>query len=91
MIPGSLAGAGAFPSARRARIFLVGRALVDGLCRLCRKEAEDATDAAVAPEPTGAVTCLGWNGVPCDRPALPTRTVCARHRAQELTAEPKAC
>jgi hypothetical protein len=69
-----------------ARIVLAGRALVDGLCRLCRERAESSAGPAVAPLPA---TCVGWDGVPCDRPALPTRTVCVRHRARELAAEPK--
>jgi hypothetical protein len=74
------------------RIFLTGPALTDGLCKPCRREAaaEAATgshSAAAAVEP---VTCAGRDGVPCGRQALPTRTVCARHRAQELDAAEKA-
>ncbi|GAB2606649.1 hypothetical protein GCM10027168_44360 [Streptomyces capparidis] len=39
------------------------------------------------PEPR---RCAGWHGTPCDRPALPTRTVCARHRIQQLATEQQA-
>ncbi|GAA1927811.1 hypothetical protein GCM10009753_71880 [Streptantibioticus ferralitis] len=74
-----------------ARIFLVGRALVDGLCRLCRQEAEDLAEAADAPASLSPVPCPGGDGVPCERLPLPTRTVCARHRAEQLAAEPQAC
>ncbi|GAB2580356.1 hypothetical protein GCM10027168_11500 [Streptomyces capparidis] len=40
------------------------------------------------PEPR---RCVGWAGKSCDRPALPTRTVGARHRIQQLAAEAEAC
>ncbi|MCD9146153.1 hypothetical protein LUZ16_29810, partial [Streptomyces albireticuli] len=63
------------------RIFLTGRALEDGLCKLCREEA--ATLAAPLPavpdSPAGPLTCPGTDGVSCGRLALPTRSVCARH------------
>ncbi|WP_228978461.1 hypothetical protein [Streptomyces sp. DH12] len=66
-----------------ARIMLTGRALEDGLCKLCREEA-----AAQAPPASGASAervCSGRDGnVPCGRPPLPSRSVCARHRVQEL-------
>ncbi|MFG2895073.1 hypothetical protein [Streptomyces sp. NPDC048248] len=65
------------------RIFLVGPALTDGLCKLCRTEAT-LLAAAERPAPAEAVSCSGVGGVPCGRDALPTRSVCARHRAQEL-------
>jgi hypothetical protein len=70
------------------RIVLVGPAIEDGLCKPCRQEiaagsGTGTSAVAVAAEP---VTCAGWDGVPCGRPALPTRTVCARHRALELAA-----
>jgi hypothetical protein len=65
-----------------ARIFMTGPALVDGLCRGCRQEQEGRV---VDPEPgAGRVTCAGLDGVPCDRPALPTRPVCRVHRAQQV-------
>ncbi|MGZ2360964.1 hypothetical protein LRE75_30520 [Streptomyces sp. 372A] len=68
------------------RIFLTGRALEDGLCKLCREEtAALATSSPAAPEPpSGPAGCPGADGVPCGRPVLPTRGVCARHLAQEL-------
>jgi hypothetical protein len=71
------------------RIVLVGQALTDGLCKPCRREAAagpgtETTAAAMAVEPE---MCAGWDGVACGRPALPTRTVCARHRASELVAD----
>ncbi|MFB7552584.1 hypothetical protein [Streptomyces sp. NPDC056154] len=68
------------------RIFLTGRALEDGLCKLCREEAAAlaASSPAVPGSPSGPVACPGADGVPCGRQALPTRGVCARHLAQEL-------
>lgn len=68
------------------RIFLTGRALEDGLCKLCREEAAAlaASSPAVPEPPAGPVTCPGADGVPCGRQALPTRSVCARHLAREL-------
>ncbi|MEU9575392.1 hypothetical protein AB0D62_37260 [Streptomyces massasporeus] len=71
-----------------ARIMLTGRALEDGLCKLCREEASAAatgdTPAAVA----GRAVCSGRDGgVPCSRESLPTRSVCARHLVQELAGE----
>jgi hypothetical protein len=70
------------------RILLTGPALTDGLCKPCRREAAAGPDtdthaAAVAVE---QVRCAGRDGVACGRPALPTRTVCARHRVLELNA-----
>ncbi|AOR29704.1 hypothetical protein BFF78_00085 [Streptomyces fodineus] len=54
-----------------ARIIVVGRALEDGLCKLCREEAA-ALGAAVVPTPAatpaGQETCSGRDGtVPCGR------------------------
>ncbi|MFJ9574716.1 hypothetical protein [Streptomyces bacillaris] len=74
------------------RIFLVGRALDDGLCPLCRSEASGPTNLASIPMPTRPwvsepVMCTGANDVPCGREALPTRSVCARHRILELASE----
>ncbi|MEV4872843.1 hypothetical protein [Streptomyces syringium] len=68
------------------RIFLIGRALEDGLCTLCREEAAPlaAPSPAVPDSPAGPLTCAGRDGVPCGRQALPSRDVCARHLAQEL-------
>ncbi|MFI7359479.1 hypothetical protein ACIBTP_36790 [Streptomyces avidinii] len=71
-------------------IFLTGRAVDTGLCRLCREEA----DALAALEPAAPVappvpgTCSGRDGeTPCTRRALPTRSVCLTHRSQELAGE----
>ncbi|NJP44782.1 hypothetical protein [Actinacidiphila epipremni] len=56
--------------------------MVDGLCRGCRQEQEGRV---IAPEPgAGRPTSSGLDGVPCDRPALPTRPVCRVHRAQQV-------
>ncbi|MFH8737708.1 hypothetical protein [Streptomyces sp. NPDC017964] len=74
-----------------ARIKQAGRALGDGLCKLCREEA-----ASLAAERTPAATvsgtvdqiCSGRDGAAaCSREALPSRSVCARHRVQELAGE----
>ncbi|MDH2393978.1 hypothetical protein QCN29_35565 [Streptomyces sp. HNM0663] len=69
-----------------ARIMLTGRALEDGLCKLCREEA--AALAADHASPTVSAVdrlCSGRDGdVPCGRMPLPSRSVCARHRVQEL-------
>jgi hypothetical protein len=69
------------------RIVLVGPALTDGLCKLCREEAAALAAGAVrdGAERAGPATCPGIGGVPCGRVALPTRNVCARHRVHELT------
>lgn len=67
------------------RTFLVGGALDDGLCKPCREQAASGSGAGGSgQQQTGPVKCAGRDGVSCDRPALPTRTVCARHRALEL-------
>lgn len=70
-----------------ARIMLTGRALEDGLCKLCREEAA-ALAADQAPPASGVNAervCSGRDGhAPCGRTPLPSRSVCARHRAQEL-------
>ncbi|MFD3720125.1 hypothetical protein [Streptomyces sp. NPDC058674] len=71
-------------------IFLTGRAVDTGLCRLCREEADAL--AAVEPAPPAAPsvpgTCSGRDGeTPCTRRALPTRSVCLTHRSQELAGE----
>ncbi|GHG22830.1 hypothetical protein ACFFSH_28845 [Streptomyces filamentosus] len=67
------------------RIRLVGPALVDQMCRPCREAGQPAQPVAQPPGP--APRCSGWLGETCDRPAIPTRRVCARHRASELRAE----
>jgi hypothetical protein len=73
-----------------ARIVVIGRALEDGLCKLCREEAA-ALGAAVVPAPTtpaGQKTCSGRDeNVPCGRKPLPSRSVCGVHRVQELAGE----
>ena len=66
-----------------ARVFLAGQALVDGLCRPCRALVEPP---AAAPAGDASVLCTGGTGEPCGRPALPTRTVCLRHRSEQLAA-----
>ncbi|MCZ1012651.1 hypothetical protein [Streptomyces lydicus] len=68
------------------RIFLVGSALTDGLCKLCRTEAADASavERLALAEAAGTVSCSGVGGVPCSRGALPNRSVCARHLAEVL-------
>jgi hypothetical protein len=73
-----------------ARIVVIGRALEDGLCKLCREEAA-TLGTAVVPAPTapgGQETCSGRDGdVPCVRKPLPSRSVCGVHRVQELAGE----
>ncbi|WP_225102496.1 hypothetical protein [Streptomyces sp. CoH27] len=73
-----------------ARIIVVGRAIEDGLCKLCREEA--AALGAAVPTPAAAAagqeTCSGQDGsVPCGRKPLPSRCVCGVHRVQELAGE----
>ncbi|MDX3208455.1 hypothetical protein [Streptomyces scabiei] len=77
-----------------ARIVVVGRALEDGLCKLCREEAAALGTAFVpAPSaapaiPAGQETCSGRDGkVRCGRKPLPYRSVCGVHRVQELAGE----
>ncbi|MFE7045735.1 hypothetical protein ACFU9X_41940 [Streptomyces atratus] len=78
-----------------ARIMLTGPALDDGLCKPCRTEtaALAADDAPTLPTTTTAAAaeqpiCSGRDGlVPCTREALLARSVCLRHRAQELAEE----
>ncbi|MFI9080971.1 hypothetical protein ACIGW8_31635 [Streptomyces sioyaensis] len=78
------------------KIFLIGAALSDGLCKPCRTEAAAAA-AAERPNPAkaaGAASCSGVGGVPCGRDALPNRSVCARHLAEVLAltgAEASGC
>ncbi|WP_234322542.1 hypothetical protein [Streptomyces sp. NRRL S-350] len=72
-----------------ARIFLIGQALVDGSCRLCRSEMSGLPQAVTRPScPTAEpVPCIGGaDGALCDRPALPARSVCVRHRIVEIAA-----
>ncbi len=69
----------------RCRIFLVGPALDDGLCKPCRLEAAAAAGERLAlVEAAGAAICSGVGDVPCGRYALPRRSVCSRHLAEEL-------
>ncbi|MFK4106703.1 hypothetical protein ACI2L1_42995 [Streptomyces sp. NPDC019531] len=74
-----------------ARIVVVGRALEDGLCKLCREEAAVLGTAVVltfAAVPVGQETCSGRDGtVPCSRTPLPSRSVCGVHRVQDLAGE----
>ncbi|MFF4188277.1 hypothetical protein ACFYZ9_34280 [Streptomyces sp. NPDC001691] len=73
------------------RIFLTGQALTDGLCRTCREEQQECGGAGeIALKRPSAATCAGWEGMPCDRLALPTRNVCARHRALQVAGERQA-
>lgn len=70
-----------------ARILLAGHALADGLCKLCRAETSEpkASVPLSTDTPIGPRSCSGQDGdMPCGRRALPTRSVCVRHRAQEL-------
>ncbi len=73
-----------------ARIVVIGRALEDGLCKLCREEAA-MRGTAVGPAqtaPAGQETCSGRDGdAPCGRKSLPSRSVCGIHRVQELAGE----
>ncbi|WP_250305133.1 hypothetical protein [Streptomyces sp. A 4/2] len=70
-----------------ARIFLIGQAMVDSSCQLCRCEVSGLPPVAArssrpAVEPA---TCVGGtDGSACDRPALPARNVCVRHRIVEI-------
>ncbi|MFJ8752304.1 hypothetical protein ACIREO_23655 [Streptomyces sp. NPDC102441] len=67
------------------RINLVGPALVDRLCMPCR---ESHSPSAEGQKSSGTPTrCIGWRGETCDRLAIPTRPVCARHRVKELHLE----
>ncbi|MER6316600.1 hypothetical protein ABT237_22955 [Streptomyces sp. NPDC001581] len=71
-------------------IFLTGRAVDTGLCRLCRKEADAlaAVEPAAPAAPSVLGACSGRDGeTPCTRRALPTRSVCLTHRSRELTGE----
>ncbi|MCG7524039.1 hypothetical protein MHW47_06230 [Streptomyces sp. OfavH-34-F] len=75
-----------------ARLFLVGRALADRLCPVCRSEGSGPTPASSAPSPARPRTsepemCIGTDEAPCGREALPTRSVCARHRILEVASE----
>ncbi|MFZ3494567.1 hypothetical protein ACODT5_15310 [Streptomyces sp. 5.8] len=73
-----------------ARIFLTGRALDDGRCALCRAEVSGQVEAVVVGVPAGTsgpARCIGGADAVCDREALPTRSVCARHRVLEVAAE----
>ncbi|MEU8851965.1 hypothetical protein AB0C70_38375 [Streptomyces sp. NPDC048564] len=74
-----------------ARIVLIGRALEDGLCKLCREEAAVLGAAVVPAPPTASAvreTCSGRDGaMPCGRKPLPWRRVCGTHRVQELAGE----
>ncbi|MEV0322644.1 hypothetical protein ACIBKX_33320 [Streptomyces sp. NPDC050658] len=70
-----------------ARIFLLGQAVADGLCKVCRQEAGDQLPEGL--DGDGAqrqgTTCVHDEGVPCGRPALPGRQLCVRHLALELS------
>ncbi|MEU9255735.1 hypothetical protein AB0D66_28290 [Streptomyces sp. NPDC048270] len=73
-----------------ARMFLTDRALDDGRCALCRSEVSERAEAAALGVPartTGRARCTGGDDSVCDREALPTRSVCARHRVLEVAAE----
>ncbi|MFE3584421.1 hypothetical protein [Streptomyces vinaceus] len=72
------------------RIFLTGRAVDTGLCKLCREEADAlvSVETAAPAVPSVRGTCSGRDGaVLCTRRALPTRSVCLTHRSQELAGE----
>ncbi|MET9462795.1 hypothetical protein ABZY05_48815 [Streptomyces canus] len=79
-----------------ARIVAVGRALEDGLCKLCREEAAAlaaASAPAAVPRQAGPATAepqtySGRDGDgPCGRTPLPNRSVCGVRRIQELAGE----
>ncbi|WP_229829362.1 hypothetical protein [Streptomyces massasporeus] len=74
-----------------ARIVVIGPALEDGLCKLCREEAAVLDTAAAVPAQTAQArqeTCSGRDGdVPCGRKPLLSRSVCGVHRVQELAGE----
>ncbi|WP_406510987.1 hypothetical protein [Streptomyces sp. NBC_00212] len=75
------------------RILLTGKALLHRLCKPCREEQMQVHEEAgdMTSEPRHTVLCTAWDGVPCSRNALPTRTVCARHRALEVANERQVC
>ncbi|MFG2097238.1 hypothetical protein [Streptomyces sp. NPDC048612] len=66
------------------RIFQIGPALTDGLCKPCRTEAVATAEQPAPVEAVEGPTCSAVGGVPCGRDALPNRRVCARHLAQEF-------
>ncbi|MGW7343133.1 hypothetical protein [Streptomyces sp. NPDC054854] len=71
-------------------IFLTGRAIDTGRCKLCREEADAlaAVEPAAPAAPSVPGTCSSHDGeTPCTRRALPTRSVCLTHRSQELAGE----
>ncbi|MFD8259562.1 hypothetical protein ACFV19_11570 [Streptomyces griseoluteus] len=72
-----------------ARIVVMGRAIGDGLCKLCREEAAVLrTPVVLARTAPAEQTCSGRDGdVPCGRKPLPSRSVCGTHRVQELAGE----
>ncbi|MFI6689140.1 hypothetical protein [Streptomyces sp. NPDC050485] len=72
------------------RIVLTGKARTDGLCKPCREQHAQVGGETEAEGARPSAVCAGWDGLPCDRPALPTRTVCARHRAREVAGEREA-
>ncbi|MFE9428959.1 hypothetical protein ACFYNO_39120 [Kitasatospora sp. NPDC006697] len=70
-----------------ARIFLISQALVDSSCRLCQSEVSGLPQVLARPSCSAAepVMCVGGaHGAACDRPALPARDVCVRHRIVEI-------
>ncbi|MEU2514717.1 hypothetical protein [Streptomyces syringium] len=58
-------------------------ALRDGFCPPCRESAHVVPTGCDLEAPE-QLTCAGWGGQSCNRLALPTRTVCVRHRAAQL-------
>jgi hypothetical protein len=71
-----------------ARIVVIGRALEDGLCKLCREEAAALGVVPAPTAPAGTETCSGRDeNVPCRRKPLPSRSVCGVHRVQEFAGE----
>ncbi|MFJ6438236.1 hypothetical protein [Streptomyces sp. NPDC091416] len=67
------------------RIRLLGPSLVDQMCRSCREMNSPAQELEHRPGSTPR--CAGWQDERCDRPAIPSRRVCVRHRSRELRAE----
>ncbi|MFI1621828.1 hypothetical protein ACH4VT_33445 [Streptomyces lydicus] len=68
------------------KIFLVGPALTDGLCKPCRTEvaAASTVERLALAGAAGSASCSGVGGGPRGRDALPNRSVCARHLAEVL-------
>jgi hypothetical protein len=69
------------------RINLLGPALRDQLCKPCREQLRAPATSTAPERQRASARCVGGSGETCDRLALPTRPVCARHRTKELLTE----